>query len=144
MPAAKKVDTEALAELARYGASDKQLCHVFRISQDTLARRFRALIDRARSDGAVWVLRRIHDRAARGCWPALEMLAVHLVGWTKAHAEQTINVTQINSPAVPQLTMEEFKRQTLEAEQMAQQYFNELQAQKRLTDGNGSGEVGSL
>jgi hypothetical protein len=126
MPAAKKVNLKALRELARIGASDKQLCHVFRLSQDTLARRFRAEIDSARAEGGVWALQRAHEKADRGCWPAIECLLAHLCGWTRAHAEQqVINIVQQNVSPQPPIDLASMRQRVIQAEEFVEKFLEQ-------------------
>jgi hypothetical protein len=122
----KAVDLKALRELARIGATDVQIGHCLKVSTDTLARRFRAEIDAARAEGGVWALQRAHEKADRGCWPAIECLLAHLCGWTRAHAEQVINIVQ-NNVAPAQFSASEFRQRYELAQRFLEQHKAELQ-----------------
>ena len=125
MPAAKKVNLKALRQLARIGASDKQLCHFFHLSQDTLAKRFRAEVDAARAEGGLWALQRAHERAERGCWPAIECLLIHLCGWSKAHADQVINIVQQTVCPQPPIDLASMRQRVIQAEEFVEKFLEQ-------------------
>jgi hypothetical protein len=122
----KAVDLKALRALARIGATDVQIGHCLKVSTDTLARRFRAEIDQARSEGGVWALQRAHEKADRGCWPAIECLLIHLCGWSKAHAEQqVINIVQQNVSPQPPIDLASMKQRVIQAEEFVEKFLEQ-------------------
>ena len=88
----KKVDPDTVFQLACIGASISQIADDhFRVSHDTIERRFRQKFEQGKSAGQPKTLTVLYQRAMGGSMRALELFLVNKCGWS-LRPDMTINV----------------------------------------------------